>query len=218
MATGGSSSTFIRSIEIGKKVGISVFTEKIAGVNIWSSGLSSSYLESYTTCRPQTTIQPDVFSWESGQVVSSQSAITVLTTSENPCDVSANTDDVLLPIAEDDFFTARRTCREMGGEIYFPTETEAEFPAFLSYVKEESQKSQCKDYVWTNVWRSEPGLAFIRNILNFIRSPEPDGTYNWTLTYPEDPPYVYPKFLKWGLNQPNAPQGSVSTLVGQIFI
>ena len=164
LATGASSSSFIRSIEIGKKVGISVFTEKIAGVNIWSSGLSSSYLESYTTCRPQTSIEPDVFSWETGQVVSSNSAITVLVTSENPCDVSANTDDVLLPIAEDDFFTARRTCREMGGEIYFPTETETEFPAFLSYVKEESQKSQCKDYVWTNVLRSQQDLTFVIEI------------------------------------------------------
>ena len=169
MATGGSSSTFIRSIEIGRKVGISVFTEKIAGVNIWSSGLSSSYLESYTTCSPQSTIEPDVFSMDTGRVVSTDPAITVLDTSENPCDVSANTDDVLLPIAEDDFFTARRTCREMGGEIYFPTETEAEFPAFLSYVKEESEKSQCKDYVWTNVWRSGQGLTFIRNILNIIQ-------------------------------------------------
>ena len=155
MATGGSSSTFIRSIEIGRKVGISVFTEKIAAVNIWSSGLSSSYLESYTSCKPQSSIEPDVFSWETGQVVTTDSPITVLDTAENPCDVSANTDDVLLPIAEDDFYTARRTCKEMGGEIYFPTETEADFPAFLTYVKEESQKSQCRDYVWTNVLRSE---------------------------------------------------------------
>ena len=151
----------MRSIEIGKKVGVSVFTEKIAGVNIWSSGLTSDYLETFTTCRPQSAVPPDVFSWETGQVRSSDSAITLLDTSENPCDVSANTDDVLLPIAEDDFYTARRTCREMGGEIYFPTETEAEFPAFLSYVKEESQKSQCKDYVWTNVLRSPPGLLLL---------------------------------------------------------
>ena len=86
-------------------------------------------------------------------MTSSSNAITVVDTQENPCDVSANTDDVLLPIAEDDFFTAKRTCREMGGEIYFPTASESEFPAFLSYVKQESQKSQCKDYVWTNIQR-----------------------------------------------------------------
>ena len=110
-------------------------------------------LETYTSCKADTVPTPDVFSWRTGQVTSSSNAITVVDTQENPCDVSANTDDVLLPIAEDDFFTAKRTCREMGGEIYFPTASESEFPAFLSYVKQESQKSQCKDYVWTNIQR-----------------------------------------------------------------
>ena len=110
-------------------------------------------LETYTSCKADTVPAPDVFSWQTGQVTSSSNAITVVDTQENPCDVSANTDDVLLPIAEDDFFTAKRTCREMGGEIYFPTASESEFPAFLSYVKLESQKSQCKDYVWTNIQR-----------------------------------------------------------------
>lgn len=148
-----SSSDFISSLELGKKVGSSVFTEKIASVNIWSSALTSSYLESYTSCGAESGVSPDVFSWETEQVTTTSNAITVLDTAENPCDVSANTDDVLLPIAEDDFFTAKRTCKEMGGEIYFPTATQSEFPAFLSYVKEESQKSQCSDYVWTNIWR-----------------------------------------------------------------
>ena len=49
-----------------------------------------------------------------------------------------------------------------------------------------------------------------KNILIYWKCPRSlheDGRYNWTLTSPEDPPYKYPNFLKWGLNQPNAPQG-----------
>ena len=34
----------MNSLEIGKKVGVSVFTEKIASVNVWSSALTASYL------------------------------------------------------------------------------------------------------------------------------------------------------------------------------
>ena len=41
-------------------------------------------------------------------------------------------------------------------------------------------------------------LCLVRN--------ENDG-WNWTLVEPYDPPFAYPKYVKWGTNQPNAPQG-----------
>ena len=44
LAGTGTSSSFMNSLEIGKKVGVSVFTEKIASVNVWSSALTASYL------------------------------------------------------------------------------------------------------------------------------------------------------------------------------
>ena len=151
--SGETSSSFLGSIALGKKVGQAVFTEKISEVNIWSKALSAKYLEGYTKCISVNPIEPDIFSWKSDRVSISNDAIREIDAIENPCDKSANIDDVLLPTGEDDFYSAKKVCSELGGEIYFPTNNEEELDSFVEYARDEAQRSTCKDWVWTNIFR-----------------------------------------------------------------